>query len=74
MEAIRSFCDKHGMQIIGTVPYDEAMMDAERLGTAPLDHAADSAGVRAIRDIAAKIDAMAGPQRHGNGVTRDADR
>lgn len=59
MGAIRGFCDKHGMQIIGSVPYDEAMMEAERQGRAPLDHAAGSPGVAAIREIAGRIDEIA---------------
>jgi CO dehydrogenase maturation factor len=72
MEAIQTFCDKHGMEIIGTVPYDEAMMDAERLGKAPIDYASDSKGVAAIREIAEKIDAMASPAG-GTGAKTDAN-
>lgn len=60
MAAIRSFCEKHDMDIIGTVPYDESMMEAERQGKAPFDHASDSDGVVAIREIAARIDTLAG--------------
>ncbi|MEO1104735.1 MAG: cobyrinic acid a,c-diamide synthase, partial [Pseudomonadota bacterium] len=54
--AIETFCAQHGMTLIGTVPYDEAMMEAERDGRAPYDFAATSAGLVAIRDIAARID------------------
>lgn len=59
MEAIGSFCGKHDMAIIGTVPYDETMMEAERNGRAPFDYAAGSAGVAAIRGIADRIDELA---------------
>ncbi|CAN5810030.1 carbon monoxide dehydrogenase accessory protein CooC [soil metagenome] len=57
--AITGFCAQHGMEIIGTVPHDEAMVEAERAEQSPYDHAARSAGVEAIRTIAAQIDLLA---------------
>lgn len=74
MRAIRAFCDKHGMEIIGTVPYDEAMMEAERQGSAPIDHAAGAPGVAAIRDIAGRIDAIARIAHAAPGAGADATR
>jgi CO dehydrogenase maturation factor len=75
MGAIRAFCDKHGMEIIGTVPYDEAMMEAERDGKAPLDHAAHAPGVEAIRQIAARIDEIARSTPSGaGGAARPGER
>ncbi|MSU91239.1 AAA family ATPase [Rhodobacteraceae bacterium 2CG4] len=74
MAAIRAFCDKHGMQIIGAVPYDEAMVEAERRGLSPLDHAPDSAGIAAIRRIAADIDRIARAMPPPGGAGASADR
>ena len=59
MEAIRVFCERHDMEIIGTVPLDEAMVDAERKEAAPYDYAPNSAGVESLRNIADAIDELA---------------
>ncbi|MEM9223134.1 MAG: AAA family ATPase [Pseudomonadota bacterium] len=73
--AIGAFCVKHSMQLIASVPYDEAMIEAEREGRAPYDFAATSAGMVAIRDLAAKIGVLAatmGPRGGAGGVGSDA--
>lgn len=62
MDAIRDFCAAHGMEIIGAVPFDQAMVAAEREGRAPFDHAPHSAGVEAIRDIAGVLDQLVMPE------------
>lgn len=59
MAAIESFCDQHGMTIIGAVPYDDDMVTAERQEKSPYDYAAHSAGVEAIRKIASEVNALA---------------
>jgi CO dehydrogenase maturation factor len=56
--AIESFCAQHGMDIIGVVPLDEAMMEAEREAKSPFDFAPDSAGVTGIRNLADAIDGL----------------
>ncbi len=53
--AIESYCAQHGMEIIGWVPQDEALMAAERQGIAPYDATGDSAAVNAIRAMAEEI-------------------
>lgn len=53
--AIAEFCDKHGMPVIATVPLDPEFVEAERRGRAPLDHAPDSAGVHALRELAGRL-------------------
>lgn len=58
LDAIKAFCDQHDMALIGVVPYDEEMIAAERQEKSPYDHASASAGVAAIRDIAANIDRL----------------
>ena len=56
--AIESFCKQHDLEIIGTVPYDESMMEAERQAKAPIDFDPDSAGVQAIQAIAREVEQM----------------
>lgn len=70
--AIDTFCARHGMTLIGTVPYDDAMVEAERDGRAPYDFAASSAGMTAIRQIAAEIDAIAGAAS-GSGAPKGGE-
>ena len=72
--AIEAFCAQHNMELIGTVPFDEEMVEAERQERAPYDYAADSAGIRAIRDIAKQIDLLStgipSPNRSAGGSLR----
>ena len=53
--AIETFCAKHGMRLLGAVPLDEAFVEAERSGLAPIDHAPHSPGLEAIRELAGSI-------------------
>lgn len=64
-KAIETFCQQHGMTIIGVVPQDEVLMEAERQAKSPYDFAPDSAGVAAIREIADRIVALQTPPRQG---------
>ena len=59
--AIADFCAKHDLEVIGEVPWDEDFATAEQQGRSPYDHAPGSAGIRAIRDIADRIAALAVP-------------
>ncbi|MGP1398061.1 MAG: nucleotide-binding protein [Inquilinaceae bacterium] len=72
LAAITAFCDQHGMEMIGVVPYDDAMMDAEREEKSPYDYASGSQGVEAIRQVAARIEDLAnslqGPPRSGGSA------
>src|SRR5512141_1661250 len=36
-EAVTTFCAAHGLPVIGEVPYDASLLDAERAGKAPID-------------------------------------
>jgi CO dehydrogenase maturation factor len=69
-QAIEDFCKQHGMTIIGKVPLDETLGEAERHERSPYEFVHDGAAVAAIRDIADAIDALAigrpgGPSRAG---------
>lgn len=52
-DAVRAFCEAHGMDIAGWVPYDDRLLEAERAGEAPMDYDQDSPAVEAIRGLAA---------------------
>lgn len=40
-----------GLEVVGAVPWDQALADAERLGRAPVDHAPDSPAVREVESM-----------------------
>lgn len=54
-EAIEAFCALHEMDIIGIVPEEQAFVEAERCGKAPIDGAPDCPGAHAITAIAEKL-------------------
>lgn len=59
--AIRDFCEGHQLQLIATVPYDEALLEAEREGAPPIDYGPSSPAVSAIRELARRITQAARP-------------
>ena len=50
--AIAEFCRSHKMRFVGEVPYDGNLSEAERAGGAPIDLAAQSPAVVAIKSLA----------------------
>lgn len=51
-EALESFAERHGLVIGGRIPYDDAVLDADRRGRGLLDHAGpDAPAVVAINDV-----------------------
>lgn len=58
--AIRQFCESHGMDLFGVIPFDEALGRAERAGVAPLDFAPAGASVAAITDLLERVGERAG--------------
>lgn len=55
--------DRVGLEIIATVPWDEALAQAERLGRAPIDHDRGSPAVRAVTELADLLVATGSPAR-----------
>jgi CO dehydrogenase maturation factor len=51
-EAVITFAERHGLEIAGVVPFDDALPEAERAESSPLDHAPDAPAVQAIGVIA----------------------
>jgi len=53
--AVREFCEGRGIPIAGWVPFDEAVLQAERSGMALLDHRPESPAAQAIASVADSI-------------------
>lgn len=53
--AIREYCDRHGFDLLGSVPFDDQLTDADRQGRALIDVHPDSPAVRAVETLAARI-------------------
>jgi CO dehydrogenase maturation factor len=51
-EAIRSFFTRLGLPLVGVIPSDEMILEADRLGRAPMDHAGASPAVVEITRLA----------------------
>ena len=54
-EAVASYCATHNMNIVGEIPYDAGLADAERAGRPPLDYGPGSPSIEAMRRLAADL-------------------
>jgi len=50
--AIAEFCAAHGLELVGEIPYDATLIDAERAGLAPIDQDPSGPAVAAIHRLA----------------------
>ena len=50
--AVREYCERHGIELVGVVPFDERVTEADQQGRALLDVAPTSAAVAAIGVLA----------------------
>lgn len=53
--AIREFCAAHGVRLVGEIPYDHGLSEAERSGHPPIDHEPAGPAVAAVRRIAGAL-------------------
>src|SRR5829696_3930888 len=53
--AVEEFARANDLEIAGYVPFDDRLPDAERAGTAPLDHDPAAPAVAAIEEIARRL-------------------
>lgn len=51
-DAVSQYCLNHNLELISSIPYDEAVVEAERNGAAPLDYAPHSPAMLAIAELA----------------------
>jgi CO dehydrogenase maturation factor len=49
--AIRDYCDRLGVSVIGSIPFDEAVQEADRLGRALIDSMPTAPAVLAIAEL-----------------------
>ena len=56
-KAIGDFCATHSLELIGEIPYDASLLEAERAGKTPIDFNPDSPAVKAIEKLARTLDA-----------------
>jgi CO dehydrogenase maturation factor len=56
---IRDYCATHQLTVIGEVPYDPILLEAERAARPPVDFAPEAPAIVALRDLAARLTAPA---------------
>jgi CO dehydrogenase maturation factor len=54
-QAIQAFCQKQGLSVLATIPYDDKVSEASMLPQSPLDHCPDSAGVQAVTELTRQL-------------------
>lgn len=54
-DAVAEYCGRHDLTILGEVPWDEALLEAERAGRAPIDYDPTSPAVTAVRELAGEM-------------------
>ena len=53
--AIREYCARRGFEILGVVPFDENVSEADRLSRALIDHMPTAAAVLALEELADRL-------------------
>ena len=56
--AIAAFCERNNLERIATIPFDEQVATSSLLPEAPLDFAPEGEAVRAIDDLATRLEAL----------------
>jgi CO dehydrogenase maturation factor len=54
-DAVTHYCRAHNLELIATIPFDEAVVQAEQHDQAPIDYAPGSPAMRAMRTLAATL-------------------
>lgn len=54
-KAIADFCAAHSLELAGEIPFDAALIEAERVGMTPIDYRPDSPAVQAIERLATSL-------------------
>jgi len=70
--AVREYLSRHGIELLGVVPFDERVTEADNAGRAVLDDAPDGPAVLAIAELArlleSRLAAPDGVQANGGGA------
>jgi CO dehydrogenase maturation factor len=56
--AIRTYCDNHDLQLVATIPFDNAVVEAEMNGQALVDYAPKTVAAQAIAGLADTLQAL----------------
>lgn len=54
-EVIRAYCETHDLSVVGEIPWDPSLVDAERAARPPVDATTPSAAVGAVRTLADRL-------------------
>ena len=68
--AVREYCDRHRIELLAIVPFDERVTEADNAGVAVLDYAPNSAAVSAATVLAQTLSqrlGQHGAQANGGG-------
>lgn len=60
VDAIHAFCDRHGLRLLTSIPYDETFLTADREGKAPFDLTPHARGVEEIVRLAGLLEGAPG--------------
>ena len=55
LAAVREFSLQNELDLVGVVPYDESLPEAEREQVSPIEHAPDAPAIQAIRELAQRL-------------------
>lgn len=61
--AVREYCARHDLEVVSVVPFDRAVVEADRAGLALIDHAPDAPAVREIQRLAHELTGRTGIHR-----------
>jgi len=53
--AIAEFCAGHDLRLVGEIPFDPGLAEAERSGAPPIEHRPEGPAVAAIRELAGSL-------------------
>lgn len=55
--AVLEYCAKYDLEVAARIPFDEAIVEADRTGMALIDHQPDAPAVQAIERLARRLEA-----------------
>jgi len=53
--SIGEFVERHGLDVVASIAYDESVLEADRRGIAPIDHDASAPMVTTVMGLTAKL-------------------
>lgn len=53
--AVADYCAKHDLELVARIPFDEAIVEADRAGRALIDHNPESPALVEIRELAHRL-------------------